>query len=136
MVILTSLHIKMALLLGNCWTASGILNIMILNFLDREEEVKKVEEKYGSDKSEFVLIYGRRRIGKTELIKKFIEEKKAFYFLCEKNKIEVESERFLERFNRNFDVFIEARNLEDFFEKISTRFKNERIIVAIDFTSG
>lgn len=109
---------------------------MILNFLDREEEVKKVEEKYGSDKSEFVLIYGRRRIGKTELIKKFIEEKKAFYFLCEKNKIEVESERFLERFNRNFDVFIEARDLEDFFEKISTRFKNERIIVAIDFTSG
>jgi len=105
---------------------------MILNFLDREEEVKKVEEKYGSDKAEFVLIYGRRRIGKTELIKKFIEEKKAFYFLCEKNKIEVESERFLERFNRNFDVFIEARNLEDFFEKISTRFRNERIIVAID----
>ncbi|MCW3129795.1 MAG: hypothetical protein N2V75_06850 [Methanophagales archaeon] len=48
----------------------------------------------------------------------------------------MESERFLERFNRNFDVFIEARNLEDFFEKISTRFKNERIIVAIDFTSG
>lgn len=62
-----------------------------------------------------MLIYGRRRIGKTELIKKLIEEKKAYYFLCEKNKIEVGSERFLEQFNRNFDVFIETRNLEDFF---------------------
>jgi AAA+ ATPase superfamily predicted ATPase len=105
---------------------------MALIFLDREEEIEKVEEKYRSDKSEFVVLYGRRRIGKTELIKKFIEEKKAFYFLCEKNKIELESERFVERFNRKFDVFVEARNLEEFFEKISTRFENERVIVAID----
>ena len=89
---------------------------MVLNFIDRGEEIEKVEEKYRSDKSEFVVLYGRRRIGKTELIKKFIEEKKAFYFLCEKNKIELESERFLERFNRKFDVFVEARNLEEFFE--------------------
>ena len=80
---------------------------MALIFLDREEEIEKVEEKYRSDKSEFVVLYGRRRIGKTVLIKKFIEEKKAFYFLCEKNKIELESERFLERFNRKFDVFVD-----------------------------
>lgn len=105
---------------------------MILKFLDREEEISEVEEKCESNKSEFVVIYGRRRIGKTELIKKFIEEKRAFYFLCEKNKIEVESGRFLEKFNRKFDVFIEARSLEEFFEKISTRFENERIIIAID----
>jgi len=105
---------------------------MILKFLDREEEIREVEEKCESNKSEFVVIYGRRRIGKTELIKKFIEEKRAFYFLCEKNKIEVESGRFLEKFNRKFDVFIEARSMEEFFEKISTRFKNERIIIAMD----
>ncbi len=105
---------------------------MILKFLDREEEIREVEAKCESNKSEFVVIYGRRRIGKTELIKKFIEEKRAFYFLCEKNKIEVESRRFLEKFNRKFDVFIEARSLEEFFEKISTRFKNERIIIAMD----
>ncbi|MBL7118109.1 MAG: ATP-binding protein [Candidatus Syntrophoarchaeum sp.] len=42
---------------------------MILKFLDREEEIREVEEKYESNKSEFVVIYGRRRIGKTELIK-------------------------------------------------------------------
>ncbi|MBA5942762.1 MAG: ATP-binding protein, partial [Methanophagales archaeon] len=105
---------------------------MILKFLDREEEIKKVEEKYESNESEFAVIYGRRRIGKTELIKKFVEEKKAFYFLCEKNKIEVESERFLKKFNRKFDVFIEARDMEEFFEQVCTRFKNERIIIAID----
>lgn len=48
---------------------------MILKFLDREEEIKKVEEKYESNKSEFAVIYGRRRIGKPELIKKVIEGK-------------------------------------------------------------
>jgi AAA+ ATPase superfamily predicted ATPase len=105
---------------------------MVLTFLDREEELKRIEEKYERDKSEFVVIYGRRRIGKTELIKKSIEGKRAFYFLCEKNKIVVESERFLEKFNRKFDVFIEARDLEEFFEEIRTRFKDERITIALD----
>ena len=105
---------------------------MISKFLDREEELRKVEEKYESNKSEFAVIYGRRRIGKTELIKKVIEGKRAFYFLCEKNKIEVESERFVEKFNRKFDVFIEARDMEEFFEQVCMRFKNERIIIAID----
>ncbi|MEA1956881.1 MAG: ATP-binding protein [Euryarchaeota archaeon] len=57
---------------------------MILKFLDREEEIRKVEEKYESNKSEFAVIYGRRRIGKTELIKKVIEGKRAFYFLYNK----------------------------------------------------
>ena len=40
---------------------------MILRFLDRDEELREFEEKYESDKSEFAVIYGRRRIGKTEL---------------------------------------------------------------------
>ena len=30
--------------------------------------------------SGFVVIYGRRRVGKTTLIKEFIKDKRAFYF--------------------------------------------------------
>ena len=32
--------------------------------------------------SGFVVIYGRRRVGKTTLIKEFIKDKRAFYFLA------------------------------------------------------
>jgi len=37
---------------------------MILKFIDREEELKALEELYSQDRAHFVLIYGRRRIGK------------------------------------------------------------------------
>ena len=40
---------------------------MILKFVDREDELKELENLYWSEKAQFVLIYGRRRIGKTEL---------------------------------------------------------------------
>lgn len=36
---------------------------------------------YAHDSS-FVVIYGRRRVGKTTLIKEFLKEKLAFYFLA------------------------------------------------------
>jgi len=40
-------------------------------FYGRTEELNFLESKYNSNKSEFIIIYGRRRIGKTELLKQF-----------------------------------------------------------------
>ncbi len=44
-------------------------------FYGRDKELKVLEEKYISSKSELCVIYGRRRIGKTSLVKKFIDGK-------------------------------------------------------------
>ena len=49
-------------------------------FVGRERELKVLNEKYGSGKFEFFPVYGRRRVGKTALIKEFIKDKKAIYF--------------------------------------------------------
>ena len=46
-------------------------------FVARENELKNLEEMYDSPKFEMVVIYGRRRVGKTALIKKFIKDKPA-----------------------------------------------------------
>ena len=91
---------------------------MILKFIDREEELKALEELYSQDRAHFVLIYGRRRIGKTELVKQFIKGKKAFYFLARKEPMELEVERLVKNFNRKFNVFIEVKTLEEFFEEV------------------
>ncbi len=48
-------------------------------FIGRKYELRKLEGKYGSGKSELVVIYGRRRIGKSSLVEKFAENKKYFY---------------------------------------------------------
>lgn len=59
-----------------------------MKFLGREKEILDLEKEYARDGG-FVVIYGRRRIGKTTLIKQFIKCKTAFYFLATK---EVESQ--------------------------------------------
>lgn len=43
--------------------------------IGRENELKILEDQYHSDKFEFTVIYGRRRIGKTALINQFIKNK-------------------------------------------------------------
>jgi len=44
-------------------------------FVGRNNELKLLNEKYNSSKSELAVIYGRRRIGKTSLVKHFIKGK-------------------------------------------------------------
>jgi AAA+ ATPase superfamily predicted ATPase len=49
-------------------------------FLGRERELKKLEAMSKSSRFELPIIYGRRRVGKTTLIRKFIEGKRHAFF--------------------------------------------------------
>ena len=48
------------------------------NIIGRKEEIKKLERIINSQKSEFVAIYGRRRVGKSFLVNEFFGEKILF----------------------------------------------------------
>ena len=52
-----------------------------MDFLGREKELAVLEREYGRSSS-FVVVYGRRRVGKTTLIKEFIKGKNPLYFLA------------------------------------------------------
>jgi len=49
-------------------------------FFGRKTELKKLNDMYQSNRFEFAVIYGRRRVGKTTLIREFIKGKKALFF--------------------------------------------------------
>lgn len=51
-------------------------------FVDRETEWETLEEEYGREESSFIIVYGRRRIGKTCLIREFIKDKPSLYYLA------------------------------------------------------
>lgn len=51
-------------------------------FVNRYEELAFLEKEYKRDGSSLVILYGRRRVGKTALTNKFIENKRAIYFLA------------------------------------------------------
>ncbi|MDR2570758.1 MAG: ATP-binding protein [Oscillospiraceae bacterium] len=49
-------------------------------FIGRSEELKSLTEYYQSGRYECAVIYGRRRVGKTELISEFVKGKKNIFF--------------------------------------------------------
>lgn len=48
------------------------------NIVGREKEVEILERVYNSKKSEFLAVYGRRRVGKTHLIRQYFSKKGIF----------------------------------------------------------
>ena len=49
-------------------------------FIGRENELNTLNRLYNSDKFEFAVIYGRRRVGKTALINEFVNDKDNIFF--------------------------------------------------------
>lgn len=49
-------------------------------FYCREEELRKLNERYEDDRFECIVIYGRRRVGKTTLINEFCKDKPTVFF--------------------------------------------------------
>jgi len=71
----------------------------------REREKRQLEKVYSSAESEFVVIYGRRRVGKTYLIREFFSKKKCIYLHVtgtQKKKMSVQLERFVTELSRTF----------------------------------
>ena len=51
-------------------------------FIDREQELNTLQSEYERKGSSLVILYGRRRAGKTTLITEFIRDKNALFFLA------------------------------------------------------
>lgn len=50
-------------------------------FIGRKYEMDKLNALYGSDQFEFAVVYGRRRVGKSTLIKEFCKGKSSIYYM-------------------------------------------------------
>jgi len=105
-------------------------------FIDREQELNFLLSEYRRSGSSLVVIYGRRRIGKTELISKFINDKKSIYFLATEED-EVQNRNAFKNTVSDFlgnELLREARidNWEILFKSLVAEKPNEKIILAID----
>jgi len=104
-------------------------------FIGRERELASLNNLYNSGRFEFVVLYGRRRVGKTALINRFIDDKEAIYFMG----VESNAKQNLENFSKNIIEYasgIEAEtSFASFQAALETVFRlseNKRIILAID----
>ena len=103
-------------------------------FVGRELELAELERRWTSERFEFGVVYGTRRIGKTTLLQEFIKGKKAFYFQArkadEKDNLSAFSREY-RRF-RGMDEHVRYETFSDAFESIASDAKNERMVLIID----
>ena len=104
-------------------------------FIGRERELASLEQLYYSDKFEFVVLYGRRRVGKTALINHFINGKNAIFFMG----VESNAKQNLENLSNSIMEYVSGIDAETSFasfqvalETVFRLSEKERIILAID----
>lgn len=91
-----------------------------MEFYDREKEIVQLRqwEELSFDKAQMTVIVGRRRIGKTALIKKAIEGKAALYLFVAKKNETLLCEEFVELIRTRLDVKVigQLRDFKSVFE--------------------
>ena len=104
-------------------------------FIGREQELNALEKLYASNKFEFAVIYGRRRVGKTALINHFLDGKKSIYFMG----VESNAKQNLENFSKSIMEYSNGIETETSFlsfqaalEYVFRLAQKERLILAID----
>lgn len=106
-----------------------------MKFINRERELNALERFWREKEAQLIVLYGKRRIGKTELIKQFVKRKPYIYFLAQRIN-EYESLKLLSEAVGEFfdDEILTKRGFENwswFFEYLRKHSK-KRIIIAID----
>ncbi len=105
-----------------------------MEFIDRERELGFLEEIYNK-RGGLVIIYGRRRIGKTELIKQFTAGKNHLYYLADKRGTNINARNMMrlaaEIFNEQPAV---VENFDDVFKFIAKRSSEDFIVVIDEFS--
>ena len=105
-------------------------------FLGRQEELKRLHTIFKSEKFECVVVHGRRRSGKTALLREFMANKKAIYFSAQ----ETNSQENLANFIRCIKLFphepaaVEQKidNFDDAFGYLGELARYERVLLIID----
>lgn len=105
-------------------------------FFCRDNELKIMNKRYKAEKFECIVVYGRRRVGKTALINEFCKDKKTIYFSAlnasAQENLHVLSKEIWNCKNPNSLNAPEFRSFEDAFEEVSRMGMEERIVFVID----
>ncbi len=100
-------------------------------FVNRVNELKSLRSNHSRHGFEFIVITGKRRVGKTRLLQEFSDDEKAIFLMCEERKWQYNLEKFNQVIGEFFDM--PAPNFDSFrecFEFIAG--KEEELLIIID----
>ena len=101
-----------------------------MEFIGRKEELSILEDEYGK-RSSLVIIYGRRRVGKTALIDNFLRNKvNSIYFLATEESSPLNLERFSSSVSKLLGI--PSAMFQDWESALDAATKGGKTVVAID----
>lgn len=113
-----------------------------MSLISRKVETKQLTKILASDKAEFLVVYGRRRVGKTYLIHKYFSEANCVFFEFSglrngtlKQHLQIFTEKFSQCFYSNLKIqppktWLEAFKL--FSEELKKQNGNKKMVMFID----
>ena len=105
-------------------------------FIGRQKELNELDRLYRTGKFQCVIIYGRRRVGKTALINEFIRDKDAIYFTGQETNSKENLENLSQSIMASSTGFTGAApifaNYKEAVEAIFSLAETKRIVFVID----
>jgi AAA+ ATPase superfamily predicted ATPase len=109
-----------------------------MTFIGRKAELAVLNERYQSNRFEFCVMYGRRRVGKTTLLNKFTQDKRSVFFSAMKtsaqDNLTALSAAIMRTLSRDGSAFPSAvfASFEDALSAVFDAAETERLIFVID----
>ena len=69
-------------------------------FIGRKQELQFLEDKYNSKGGQLIVLYGRRRVGKTETLREFCKNKPHIFYSCREISDKLQLRSFSEKLLR------------------------------------
>ncbi|WP_048056155.1 ATP-binding protein [Pyrococcus sp. ST04] len=103
-------------------------------FVNRKRELEFLERKWKEKGAQLIIIYGRRRIGKTMLLKEFLKGKKGVYFLATADSMGENVKELAEKFSElaGKEYFREVRDFGRLFRYLAEEIGNEKVAIVLD----
>lgn len=104
-------------------------------FIGREKQLRRLNRMFTSNKFECGIIYGRRRIGKTHLIREFTKGKPTIFFQATLGTLEENLKNLTQeilRFQERPSKDIEYTSFESILEEVNALAKNSKLVFVID----
>ena len=106
-----------------------MLVFRIMFFVNRENELKSLENLYSKPGFRSLLLYGRRRVGKTYLLKKFLNDKSGTYMLSVSRSIGENIDLFRNKLSDGGIPRVIASNFIELFSNIKPYLRDQILII-------
>jgi len=104
-----------------------------MTFYDRGRELGALADAFDSAGHAFYVVYGRRRVGKTELLKEFCSERPHVYFLAAQEAESRQREKFVDQIATHFDDRVpRIDGWDEAFDYLGEKLETEDLVVVID----